>query len=192
MLHELELLLPHEREALSKAICAQVALFLEDKPVWRIACFAARSWEVDLLPLLILLPHHEWYFPRSLDQHKLSFHRIRKQEELIRGRYEILEPNSDAPTIEANKLDLILLPGSVFDRAGNRLGYGGGFYDHFLPQAQQAVKVGVCFPLQVVHKVPVHPHDIPVQYLLTGQYASETTHPCPASGFDTSTECFTH
>lgn len=192
MLHELELLIPHELAVLSQAICAQVVLFLKGKPALRIACFAARSWEVNLIPLLTLLPHHEWYFPRSLDHHQLSFHRIWQQEELTRGRYKILEPDSYAPTIEADQLDLILLPGSAFDRSGHRLGYGGGFYDHFLPMAHQAVKVGVCFPQQVVHKVPTHPHDMPVQYLLTGQDASETTHPCPASGFDASTESFAH
>ena len=61
-----------------------------------------------------------------------------------------------------------MLPGSVFDRAGNRLGYGAGFYDRFLAQeAPRAIRIGLGFSLQLVERLPALAHDIPMNQLIT-------------------------
>jgi len=91
------------------------------------------------------------------------------EKDLRPGYCDIPEPDSDhlAPWDPAD-IDVVLLPGSVFDLHGGRLGYGGGFYDRFLSQeAPQAIRIALAFEMQVVDKVPVQDHDIPVHYLVT-------------------------
>ena len=72
--------------------------------------------------------------------------------------YAIPEPVGDRFT-DWRKVDLILVPGVAFDKSGNRLGRGKGYYDKVLKQTG-ACKVGVCFDFQLVERVPVEPHDV--------------------------------
>jgi 5-formyltetrahydrofolate cyclo-ligase len=84
------------------------------------------------------------------------------------GCYGILEPTSAQVVIEPARLDLALVPGSVFDRCGARLGYGGGFYDRFLSQdAPQALRIGLSFEIQLVDQVPTEVHDQFMDILVT-------------------------
>lgn len=65
-------------------------------------------------------------------------------------------------------IDLVVIPGVVFDRKGNRLGFGGGFYDRFLGKLSNTTKlVGLTFELQLVDNVPSQSHDVAVDYLIT-------------------------
>lgn len=65
-------------------------------------------------------------------------------------------------------IDLVIIPGVVFDRKGNRLGFGGGFYDRFLGKLSDITKlVGLAFELQLVDNVPSQSHDVAVDYLIT-------------------------
>lgn len=63
--------------------------------------------------------------------------------------------------------DLILVPGLAFDRMGNRLGRGKGFYDRFLPQCNEATICGICCDLQLVNRVPVEIHDATMDFIIT-------------------------
>lgn len=67
-----------------------------------------------------------------------------------------------------SNIDIVIVPGSVFDKNGGRLGYGGGYYDRFLKNyAPRAVRIGLAFELQLVTEVPVEPHDQPMDYVVT-------------------------
>jgi 5-formyltetrahydrofolate cyclo-ligase len=85
------------------------------------------------------------------------------------GYCRIPEPDAArAPLVDPAAIDVVLLPGSVFDLHGGRLGYGGGYYDRFLAQdAPQALRVGLAFAMQVVDRVPVLDHDERLHYLVT-------------------------
>ena len=66
------------------------------------------------------------------------------------------------------QIDLVVVPALAYDRSGNRLGRGGGFYDRFLAQpALRAVRCGLAFSKQVVQELPVGPNDHPVDLLVT-------------------------
>ena len=65
------------------------------------------------------------------------------------------------------EIELAFIPGVVFDRRGYRIGYGGGYYDRFLEEAQDLVSVGLGYEFQVVWEVPRSKHDLPVDYLCT-------------------------
>ena len=70
--------------------------------------------------------------------------------------------------VGADRLEAVVVPGAVFDRNGNRLGYGGGYYDRFLArEAPQAVRIGLAYSGQVVRTLPALPHDVPLDLLVT-------------------------
>lgn len=91
------------------------------------------------------------------------------EEDLEVGTYGILEPKKGKiRRIDPKLLDLLVVPGVVFDQQKNRVGYGAGFYDRFLKTVgNQCSKVGVAFELQVVKNVPVEEHDIPLDIIIT-------------------------
>lgn len=72
----------------------------------------------------------------------------------------------DTPYVSANELTMIVIPLVAFDAARNRLGYGGGNYDRYLPQlSADCRQVGVAFTEQEVRAIPVESHDVPVTVL---------------------------
>jgi len=72
------------------------------------------------------------------------------------GLWGIYEPISDV-AVSPQEIDLIIVPGLAFDSIGYRLGYGGGYYDRFLPQVT-GYKVGLCYP-PFFMEVPIEPWD---------------------------------
>lgn len=65
-------------------------------------------------------------------------------------------------------IDVVIVPGAVFDQSGARLGYGGGYYDRFLSSdAPRAVRIALAFGLQVVDRVPVESHDQRMDMVVT-------------------------
>ncbi len=84
------------------------------------------------------------------------------ERDLAPGYCSIPEPTeevAEARTINAEELDLIILPGSVFDERGGRFGYGGGYYDRLLANIPGAARYGLAYELQVVEKLDLQPHD---------------------------------
>ncbi|TCP52395.1 5-formyltetrahydrofolate cyclo-ligase [Tumebacillus sp. BK434] len=97
--------------------------------------------------------------------------RITSLADLRMGAYGIREP-LHLPELEVpvTAIDLVILPGVGFDRKGGRLGYGGGYYDRFLPKLRPEVpKIAVAYELQVVENVPMEPHDTLLDALVTEQ-----------------------
>jgi len=72
---------------------------------------------------------------------------------------EPLEELCRSSSIPPEEIELIILPGSVFDERGGRFGYGGGYYDRFVSATPQAKRIGLAFDLQVVARAPLAPHD---------------------------------
>jgi 5-formyltetrahydrofolate cyclo-ligase len=98
----------------------------------------------------------------------MRFHALEEPEALRTGPYGILEPLPEAPLARLDSRTVVLVPGSVFDRRGNRLGMGGGYYDRWLADEGQGLcTIGLAFHGQLVPEVPVGPLDIPVRWLVT-------------------------
>ena len=123
---------------------------------------ATREIISDLLDL-----GKEVYLPVTLkEEKKLIPKRIFSLDDLVSGAYGILEPNVDAPIIDPSLLDVVVVPGSVFDKNGYRTGYGGGYYDRFLENTD-AIRVGVCFDFQLVDDVFPEEHDKKMDFIIT-------------------------
>ena len=73
------------------------------------------------------------------------------------GDFNILEPQNEPYT---GGFDLIVVPGVAFDRLGNRIGRGKGYYDRFLCHHLDVKRIGICFDFQLVDEVPTEPFDI--------------------------------
>lgn len=89
-----------------------------------------------------------------------------RPEDLKPGAYGIEEPTGELFTDYAD-IDFIAVPGVAFDRNGNRLGRGKGYYDRLLPRIPSAYKAGICFPFQLVEEVPAEPFDIRMDEIIT-------------------------
>ena len=71
------------------------------------------------------------------------------------------------PKDEPKQLDVVIVPLLAFDRQGNRIGMGGGYYDRFLKKYPAALKIGLAFELQKIENIPVEPHDVPLDAIIT-------------------------
>lgn len=81
------------------------------------------------------------------------------------GCFGILEPTGPAVD-NRREIDLILVPGVAFDRNKNRLGRGRGYYDRLF-ERWRAPRIGICFGFQLLDQVPVEPHDVQMNGILT-------------------------
>jgi 5-formyltetrahydrofolate cyclo-ligase len=84
------------------------------------------------------------------------------------GPYGILQPR-ESRELSLEEIDLVIVPGVAFDKKGNRLGRGRGYYDRFLKDLtlRGIPSVGIAFDFQVVDNIPTLPHDLPVAKLIT-------------------------
>ena len=95
------------------------------------------------------------------------------------GHQGIPEPLPHCPAVAPAAIDWVLVPGVTFDRHGGRLGYGGGYYDRLLPLlTSRASRIAGAFDLQMIERVPVGPHDVRVDAIVT---PSEIIVPVPPS-----------
>jgi len=91
---------------------------------------------------------------------------ISELERLRPGHFGVFEPEPDSPLIPLKRLDFVLVPGVAFAPNGYRLGRGKGFYDRLLADVT-GVKCGVALDEQIVPILPVEPHDIAMDFILT-------------------------
>ncbi len=91
--------------------------------------------------------------------------RVENQADLKRGAYGVAEPGGNT-SLAPQELDVILIPGLVFDESGGRIGYGAGYYDRFLRKTN-AVKAALCYELQLVEKAETDPWDENVDCIVT-------------------------
>ena len=153
---------------------AQARSLLVQQPVWKLASrvlmFAPASLELDIWPLVenalsaaktVALPR----FIRTANRYTVC--EIKDPlTDLQLGRFGIREPAEHCADLTISRLDLLLVPGVAFDLHGRRLGRGKGFYDQLLAVAS-GTTCGVAFDEQIVKEIPVEPHDIFVDCILT-------------------------
>jgi len=89
------------------------------------------------------------------------------KKELTPGSYSILEPIPFCPEADYSKIGLIIAPGLAFTRGGDRLGYGGGYYDRFLKSHAKIPICALTYERMIYNYLPVKENDVPVDYLIT-------------------------
>ena len=126
--------------------------------------------EVDLKPLMAALGEEgaRLCLPAILDKETIVFREYRPDAELISMGFGTYGPAAHEPVLDP---EIMLVPLAAFDQFGNRIGYGGGYYDRAIHQMRQKGHnprlIGIAFDCQEVASVPVEPHDIRLDAILT-------------------------
>lgn len=111
------------------------------------------------------------YFPKVVDvgNSKMEFYSIQSYEELIEGYQGIYEPSGEGEVLQPRPSDKIfmILPGSVFDLNGYRIGYGKGFYDRYLARYPYIYKCGICFDVQLTEECAIDCYDKAMNVIIT-------------------------
>lgn len=138
-----------------------------------IACYHALEKEFSANPLIQIICHAQkkCYLP-TLQQDLLHFVAFQPGDNLRKNRYQILEPETIANKTTAEELDIVFLPLLGFDKYGNRLGMGGGYYDRtFAFVTESKIKkpklIGLAYASQEVEAIPQEPWDIALDAVLT-------------------------
>jgi len=132
-----------------------------------VAGFWPIAREIDIRPLLLAL--HDRSHPIALPVtpkrgQPLVFRRWRPGDHLARGPVGTSQPGLDAEPLTP---DYLLVPLLAFDRRGNRLGYGAGYYDRTLASLPGATAVGVAYACQELDEVPAGPEDVALSAIAT-------------------------
>ena len=104
--------------------------------------------------------------PRVTGDSTMELRRYTGPRDLAQGAFGIMEPAGRVFTDYAS-IDLAVVPGMAFDREGNRMGRGKGYYDRLLPMLTHTYKIGICFPFQMVESVPCDEHDARMDEVIT-------------------------
>jgi len=124
------------------------------------------------------------YYPRVTGKGTIGFYPHREGDGWETGPYGISEPLIPAGVApRVSGWDIIVVPGLAFDRMGNRLGRGYGYYDRFLVGLPESVpRVGLAFATQRVPEVPVDAWDVPVHALVTEEGVIRAAKPSRSPG----------
>ncbi len=156
-----------DKDILSKEICERLVGLEEYKNAKNILCYASFTGEVDTKELLdrILKDGKNLFLPRcDVKNHTMQAIEVNALSTLKKGAYGIAEPSGEGTAPE--KLDLVIVPLVGFDRKKARLGYGGGYYDRFLPETN-AVRIAIAFSNQEVSEIPIEKTDALLDIVVT-------------------------
>lgn len=164
-------IMPIQVKEWSEAVCTQ----LMHTDIWRqaeIICFYyPLGNEVNLLPAAqrALEMGKVVIFPKT-EGDVIRFYQVETLKDFQEGCFHVMEPVSQQCFSKEDYLGrktLILVPGVVFDEKKNRMGYGRGYYDRYMMEHTEAVKVGIAFEMQVADEIPVEKFDISMDYMVT-------------------------
>lgn len=155
-----------ERERISERICSKLWSYTLEHDIKTIHSYLPMRSEVNVLPLLqkALEKNLTVVAPKTLRKRQLEHLVMTDTHEMESGIFNTYHPK-DAE-VYVGQYDLIIVAGLAFDQMGYRLGYGGGYYDSFLSQNRNAKKVGVCYPFQLLKKIPIEDHDIKLDLII--------------------------
>jgi 5-formyltetrahydrofolate cyclo-ligase len=156
------------------AASAGAQALLAEQKIWRdaksILFYAPLPEELDLWPLVgtclatgkvAALPRYD-----ASEKRYVAACVVDPVRDIKSGQFGIREPHDHCAVIPFDQLDLVLVPGTAFDLRGHRLGRGKGHYDQFLASVRGRT-CGIGFDEQIVPEVPVEPHDVRLNYILT-------------------------
>lgn len=107
--------------------------------------------------------------PKSVTKNNaLILSRLTDWNNLEVGAYNILEPKQESiEQVDVESIDLIIVPGVVFDESGNRIGHGKGYYDRLLNDSQNIPNIGLAFELQMIDNIESEKHDEKIDVIIT-------------------------
>lgn len=130
--------------------------------------YSATQNEVDISSAFHYLSYKApSFYPKTVGD-DIIFYETEYLEDLRPGAFGILEPNDLSPKFK-DTVGICFVPGIAFDKSGNRLGFGKGYYDRFLKNKPQITKIGVCYSFQLLKhiEIPADEYDIKMDMIIT-------------------------
>lgn len=183
ILQKRDSLTPEERSEKSKRITERVVVHENFREADVILLFSSYKSEVDTTGIFAVARRDgkEVFYPKVQGK-EMDFYKVESERDLIEGYRGIREPEADSGkifTLLMDKKICVIMPGAVFDEAGNRIGYGGGYYDKFLEKLEvsregaettpNVYKIAVAFECQIVEVglIPNETYDKVVDDVIT-------------------------
>jgi len=170
MIEKLKKISIEERETKSKIISEKLIL----TNVWKKASIIATTMSMEHEVNSFYLIQAAWnegktiVVPKCIHKTKeMKFYKITSFSDLEKGYFGILEPLIDrCEKIVKDDIDLIIVPGVAYTKEGNRIGYGGGYFDRYLEDYQKDI-LSLAFQCQMTDKLPYEQHDIHIPLIIT-------------------------
>lgn len=164
ILQKRDSLTPEERSEKSKRITERVVVHENFREADVILLFSSYKSEVDTTGIFAVARRDgkDVYYPRVQGE-EMEFYKVESEMDLLEGYRGIREPAADSHkrfALPTDKKICVIMPGAVFDEAGNRIGYGGGYYDKFIEKLETSMrkevakrniyKIALAFGCQIV------------------------------------------
>ena len=160
---------PEEKLRRSEAVMQKVETLPEFEKARVVLLYWSMADEVQTHSFV-----NRWYKKKVLllpcvDGDDLLLRQYTGPECMVEGeQFGIGEPSATLPVYtDLESVEIIIVPGVAFDRAGNRMGRGRGFYDRLLKSTPNAMKIGVAYDFQMLDSIPVEPHDVKMNRVIT-------------------------
>ena len=160
----------YDKKSVDELIKRKVLLLDEYKNAETVAVYVSKEDEVDTRSLIqqmiddgktVCVPVS---YPESRD---MCFYRIKSLDGLVPNSFGVLEPTPKiVDVVFSSEIDLFIIPMLAFDQEGNRLGYGGGYYDKYLKKAS-GYKLGIAYDIQMAGSIETNDNDVPPDGILT-------------------------
>lgn len=171
LLHQLKTQKEEERRRRSRVIHRKVYRLAAFRTAQVVCCYVSLPYEVETWQLIermletgkrVVVPR---VTHRGLQLSEVSNLRC----DVAPGAFGVWEPTmASLRPVDPKDVELMLVPGVAFDRRGHRLGHGQGYFDRLLARLPKTTPtIGVCFEFQLLDDLPTHPHDRPVQKILS-------------------------
>ncbi len=160
------------KQRLDKKITETVLHFIKSKELKNILVYHSLTNEVNTLDIInsLLERGNKVALPISLKHTKeIDCKYITAlDKDVVPGAYGIFEPDKTLDSVPESDLSAVIVPGVAFDKYGNRLGYGAGYYDKFLTKNKYLLKIAICYAVQIYEgELPFSEHDIKMNYIIT-------------------------
>ena len=174
-------LAPEYKAKSARSIAHRLLAMPEYQEAQTVFCFVGTDREIDTRPILedALAAGKTLCVPLCTEPGHMESRQITDLNQLVPGRYGLLEPTADTPVSPVDAIDFAVLPCVTCNYQGHRLGHGGGYYDRFLSQYRGGT-VLLCRELLIRQEIPVEPHDYPVPWVLTERGLYEDGIPAPS------------
>ena len=159
---------------LSRNICGRLVQTDLFQKADIVALYYSMSDEVQTSGLI-----DEWFNKKKIvlpviSGEKINFHLYKGKELLKEGALGIQEPAS-TDMVSPEEIDIFVVPGVAFDRTGNRLGRGKGYYDKYLTGTTKPL-IGICFDFQLTDSIPTEKHDVKMTMVITENITLSSHH----------------
>ena len=121
----------------------------------------------DIMKEAFIQDKHVYVPVTDVGRKEIFFYEIFPDTEWKKGAYGIFETCISNKNCLLDMAALILMPGLLFDRKKNRIGYGGGYYDKYLDNHTHHITMALCYSFQVIREVPYENHDVRPDYIVT-------------------------